>query len=560
MGVESRPKGSRIGRYELRDRVGEGGMGNVYRAVDTKMGRTVAVKLSVPSDGRQLTEQLRERFLREVLAISRIDHPNVVKVYDYGIAKDGTPYLVMEYLEGQDLARFLRESRQPLPVELVADIMLEVCAALKACHELSVVHRDLKPANIFLARTESGSGWQVKIVDFGVSKAATDGELTEHGQIIGTWQYLSPEQVNGRAEPASDQYATGVLLYTCLTKRLPYGGLKDTALLRAIDRGTFKPPRAHRPDLPEALEAIILRSMHLSPSERFESVYALGKALWQFASPLGRENWKKFYVHSPIPIAAHGEISTRIPAALVRSLAGYRTAPEGVHEGLPEPPALDDKTEIAHYDSTTAPRRGSDLSEAPITSTDVDGPSLDLRSSTGSSMRSTLPDGRVRVAPIDPDLLPEDGPREIPAGGGGGPRQIVAKAGALLAVAVAGGLAWAAHRPETHVLQPPRSPLSVVGAGGQGVTPIHAASPARSGAPEVPPPQISPIPARVETRLAGGPSVPTAEVEGASGAGGAPEQIAADPPVAAKSATPRRRRSRPRPEMEMTPDGVPLLR
>ena len=554
MGVESRPKGSRIGRYELRDRVGEGGMGNVYRAVDTKMGRTVAVKLSVPSDGRQLTEQLRERFLREVLAISRIDHPNVVKVYDYGIAKDGTPYLVMEYLEGQDLARFLRESRQPLPVELVADIMLEVCAALKACHELSVVHRDLKPANIFLARTESGSGWQVKIVDFGVSKAATDGELTEHGQIIGTWQYLSPEQVNGWAEPASDQYALGVLLYVCLTKRLPYGGLKDAALLRAIDRGAFKNPRMHRPEIPEALEAIILRAMHVSPQARFESVYALGKALWEFASPLGRETWKKFYVHSPFPMTAHREISEGIPIALVRSLAGRRA----------DTPPVEDHTEVAHYESPTdaSPEVADADRDAEPAESDFDSHTPTF--SNPSSMRPTLIHLPKRTTADDRDTGVEEEPRgSNPKGAGGGHRQLLARAGALLAVAVAGVLAWAAHRPETHLIRPGMLSGPVDRVGGR-EPPKAPASPDTLGATQKvagPSAEISPIPAHVKEspiEVSPGADAPRAPV--VSGAGGAPDKTGGAEPEANAAPRPKKRRPHPRPEVETTPDGVPLLR
>src|SRR6185437_3493460 len=150
------------------------------------------------------------------------------------------------------------------------DIMLGVCAALRACHRVGIIHRDLKPGNIFLAETETGR--EVKVLDFGVSKAPTADDLTREGQILGTPQYLAPEQIDGKVGPASDQYALGVLLYVCLTLRLPYEDHENRDLLRAIETGKFEAPRALRPELPSELEAILLRAMHICPSERFESV------------------------------------------------------------------------------------------------------------------------------------------------------------------------------------------------------------------------------------------------------------------------------------------------
>ena len=236
-------KGQRIDRYEIRDLIGQGGMGAVYRALDTKLGRTVALKTVVAHRrGALLTDDMRQRFMREALAASKVDHRNVVQVLDFGIVDDGTPYLVMEYLRGQDLGVLLKNSREPLAVDYVVDIMLGVCAALRACHHVGIIHRDLKPANIFLCETDTGD--EVKVLDFGVSKLALDGSITEDGQILGTPQYLSPEQVEGRVVPESDQYALGMLLYACLTRELPYQGLQHLALLHAIANGNFEPPRA----------------------------------------------------------------------------------------------------------------------------------------------------------------------------------------------------------------------------------------------------------------------------------------------------------------------------
>jgi serine/threonine-protein kinase len=306
-------KGRRVDRYEIRAPIGKGGMGAVYRALDTKLGRTVALKTVAGRRGATLSEEMRGRFTREALAASKVSHRNVVQVLDYGFADDGSPYIVMEYLRGRDLGARLRDSATPLAVDEVADVMLGVCAALTACHQAGIVHRDLKPANIFLADTDTGS--EVKVLDFGVSKAPLAGNLTKEGQILGTPQYLSPEQIEGKTVPESDQYALGMVLYVCLTKHRPYEEHDNLSLLRAIELGRFQPPREHRPDLPPALEEIILRALRVSPGERFESVHALGRALLPFASLRGRAQWRDYYMQAPA--ARPRESSHGLPLGVV---------------------------------------------------------------------------------------------------------------------------------------------------------------------------------------------------------------------------------------------------
>jgi serine/threonine-protein kinase len=284
----------KIDRYQLHELIGCGGMGAVYRALDTKLGRTVALKTATGKRaGARLTDRVRQRFLREAMALSKVEHRNVVQVLDFGFADDGTPFLVMEHLRGQDLGARLATADAPLAVTEAVDIMLGVCAALRACHRVGIIHRDLKPGNIFLAETDTGR--EVKVLDFGVSKAPTADDLTREGQILGTPQYLAPEQIDGKVGPASDQYALGVLLYVCLTLRLPYEDHENRELLRAIETGKFEAPRALRPELPSELEEILLRAMHVSPSDRFESVYALGQRLWTLASPRAQEEWRSYY-------------------------------------------------------------------------------------------------------------------------------------------------------------------------------------------------------------------------------------------------------------------------
>ena len=287
-------KGDRIDRFEIDELIAQGGMGAIYRAVDTKLRRTVALKV-VRADRLDSSsgDVARQRFLREALAVSKVDHRNVVRVLDFGFAGD-TPYLAMEFLRGRDLGKLLKTTTGFLPVAEVIDVMLSVCAAIRACHDAGIIHRDLKPSNVFLCDGDDEP--EVKILDFGVSKPPMASDLTREGQIVGTPQYLAPEQVDGKAVPQTDQYAIGVMLYACLTKSLPYQNHASFGLLRAIVLGKFPPPRALRPELPVKLEEIILRAMRTAPQERFESVHALGRELLPFGSAPAREKWRAYYL------------------------------------------------------------------------------------------------------------------------------------------------------------------------------------------------------------------------------------------------------------------------
>ena len=285
-------KGDLVDRFEIQELIAEGGMGAIYRAVDTRLRKTVAIKV-VRGDrlGSSTGEEARQRFLREALAISKVDHRNVVRVLDFGFSNH-MPYLAMEYLRGRDLGKLVKSTSAFLPIAEVVDVMLSVCAAIRACHQAGIIHRDLKPSNVFLCERDGER--EVKILDFGVSKAPIASDLTREGQILGTPQYLAPEQVDGTAVPQTDQYAIGVMLYVCLTKLLPYQDLASLRLLRAIVVGRFTPPRALRAELPEKLEAIILRAMRTVPEERFESVQCAGTGAVGFASAEAREQWRSY--------------------------------------------------------------------------------------------------------------------------------------------------------------------------------------------------------------------------------------------------------------------------
>jgi len=318
-------------------------MGTVYAAVDTRTGQDVAVKVLTPHEDQKLTdkqrEEVKQRFLREVLAISRINHKHVIKVLDWGFITDGDrPYMVMEFLHGEDLAAHLVKHRDLVKTDYFVDLILELCAAVRAAHEREIIHRDIKTKNVFLSSTEMGHGWDVKLLDFGVAKADYSelSELTHHGERVGTYSYMAPEQLEGRASKATDQYAIGVVLYYCLTRKLPYHKLPTPQLLRAIEKGRFPPPITHRPDLSPALNAIVVKAMAKKETDRFRDVYTLGQRLYEHASPFGRAAWKNLYTHSPVPPKMPAQLTSSIPAALLQRLEAKTVDDEG-------------RTEIADY-------------------------------------------------------------------------------------------------------------------------------------------------------------------------------------------------------------------
>jgi serine/threonine-protein kinase len=282
--------GRTFGRYVIVRPIGRGGMGAVFEAEHVHLRKRVALKtLHAPTVA--FDERTIERFLREGRAAASVRHPHVVDVTDVGV-EDATPFLVMELLDGEDLAAKLQREA-PLPVDETIDLLLPVIDAAAAMHAAGLVHRDLKPENVFLAKGLGGA-LVPKVLDFGVCRL-TDADarrLSSQGGLVGTPYYLSPEQVDGAdGDARSDQHALGVLLYECLCGARPYEAPTLLGLLAAIRDGRFTDPRARRADLPAPLVAVVLRAMSPAPSERFESARALGAALLPFASARAREQW-----------------------------------------------------------------------------------------------------------------------------------------------------------------------------------------------------------------------------------------------------------------------------
>jgi eukaryotic-like serine/threonine-protein kinase len=269
------PTGTRLGPYEIGTALGAGGMGEVYRARDTRLDRTVAIKV-LPQHLAD-TPEARQRFEREARAVSALNHPHICTLHDVG-SQDGTEYLVMEYLEGETLAARLEKG--PLPLEQVLKLGVEISDALDKAHRQGVIHRDLKPGNIML--TKSGA----KLLDFGLAKAALPQAsgmtltaavtrttpVTQQGTIVGTFQYMSPEQVEGKEVDArSDIFSFGAVLYEMLTGRRAFAGKSQLSVASAILEKEPEPVSTLQPLTPPALERAVRRCLAKEPDDRWQT-------------------------------------------------------------------------------------------------------------------------------------------------------------------------------------------------------------------------------------------------------------------------------------------------
>jgi predicted Ser/Thr protein kinase len=264
-------------RYFLLEKLGEGGMGDVYLGEHVRTQRRCAVKV-VSRRHAQDTEALG-RFVREATNAGRMHHPNVATLYDFGETADGITYLAMEYVEGEPLSRLL-EREGALPPARAVEIARQVAEGVGAAHEAGIVHRDLKPSNILIAQDRKG-GDVIKVVDFGISRApAEDGQnLTRTGFIIGTPEYMSPEQLIGDpVDGRSDIYSLGCILYQMLTGEQAFGGPTAQVITRRL---TEQPPRPREknPDIPKPLDELIVTALGRTPQERFQTMEAVRDAL-----------------------------------------------------------------------------------------------------------------------------------------------------------------------------------------------------------------------------------------------------------------------------------------
>lgn len=315
------------GRFRIIELIGKGGMAVVYKAEDLLLGSTVAIKMllsHVEEDAGMV-----ERFIREAKASSRVSHPNLMKLLDFGEDESGSPFLVVEYLPGRSLAS-LQKELQVLGVNNTIHIFTQISEAVGAAHGKGLIHRDLKPSNIMLIKSEETEHF-VKVVDFGLAKQSVSSEsqqLTQTGEVFGSPLYMSPEQCRGDVvDNRTDIYSLGIMLYEALTGKVPFYGENMVA---TISKHMTEPPlpfQRVRPDLyiPEKLEAVVMKTLSKSPVDRYASMADFREAL--ISSVPGRSQsteLRSSFVEQPETPTDHGVIipSEKLSLYLVLALVG----------------------------------------------------------------------------------------------------------------------------------------------------------------------------------------------------------------------------------------------
>jgi serine/threonine-protein kinase len=327
-----------IGSYRVIDLVGAGGVGEVYRAVNPRTGRVVAIKtLNTARAGENLP-----RFLDEARLQARLSHPGIVRFYEF-LEHEEQPCIVMEYVDGETLGARIRR-RGALPVREVLKVFDSITGAVSYLHARRIVHRDLKSENIRI----SSSG-AVKLLDFGLSRRAGSPQLTEAGRVAGTFEYLSPELLAGaEATPASDIWALGVLLYEALSGRLPFEAANMGELCRRIGEAAVIPLGSVNPSVPVALERVVRRCLERKPANRFASVDALREALPLVGNkPAGPQNRRWAELPGLWRLVRAGWLRWRTAALAVALAAGLAL----MHNPPPRSPAPQAEWKTVSIDS-----------------------------------------------------------------------------------------------------------------------------------------------------------------------------------------------------------------
>jgi beta-lactam-binding protein with PASTA domain/predicted Ser/Thr protein kinase len=304
------------GRYQIVRKLGAGGMADVYLAEDQELGRRVAIKIL--NDRHAADDQFIERFRREAKNAAGLSHPNIVSIYDRGRAED-TYYIAMEYLDGRSLKELI-VGRGPAPIKLAIDYTRQILAAIGFAHRHGIVHRDIKPHNVLV-----GPEGRLKVTDFGIARSGAS-QMTEVGSIIGTAQYLSPEQARGSpVDQTSDLYSVGVVLYEMLTGQVPFTG--DTPLEIAMKHLSEvpRPPSELRPDVPHDLDLVVLRALAKDPSERYETAEEMDADLERVAGglPVGAETAEA----ATAVLSGSGVIATAPTSVMARPGTAVPTRP-----------------------------------------------------------------------------------------------------------------------------------------------------------------------------------------------------------------------------------------
>ena len=274
---------SRVGKYEIIDEIGHGGMATVYRARDTRLDLMVALKVMHPH--LQGAKEARARFAREAVTIARLKHPNILEIYDYSGEEGDTHYIATELLTGPTL-RQLVDAHPDMPAEIAACLAVLVTRALGAAHAEGVIHRDVKPENVMMHENKA-----VKLTDFGIAQLVDTAGMTTTGQVLGSPAHMAPEQIEGKdCDARSDIFSLGTVLYLLATGELPFAGKNAHQVLKQIMEGHYRDPLQVKPQIGGRLRAIIMRCLQLDSSLRYESARALEEDLMGFVRAAGIDN------------------------------------------------------------------------------------------------------------------------------------------------------------------------------------------------------------------------------------------------------------------------------
>ncbi|MDB4945539.1 MAG: Serine/threonine-protein kinase PknB [Labilithrix sp.] len=386
------------GRYLLEDKLGSGGMGVVYRATDQVMRRTVAVKLVQSKASAQLDDEIAGRFLREAKNTARLVHENIVELYDLG-RQDDDLYFVMELLEGESLsAKLKREGK--LDVRTVVHVIRQMCAALEVAHSAGIIHRDLKPANVMLVPRGNDPCF-AKVLDFGVAKSfgvEQETQLTHTGMLVGTVEYMAPEQIMGRSvDGRTDLYALGIVMYRMLTGKQPFRDGGVPALIHAHLNKYPAPISELVPEVPGEIDRVVLRCLAKDPAQRYESMTELSRAL---AAALTSTDSLMSLEYEP------GESDDVYQAGDMTEVARGARAGDATVGGAGSVPRLPaDDAGSSYGDSTVKMDRPSSASDRliPSASRNVRSPRIDERDSTALMAREDQ-STRKRKIEIPPRL------------------------------------------------------------------------------------------------------------------------------------------------------------
>ncbi|HEX7607269.1 MAG TPA: serine/threonine-protein kinase, partial [Usitatibacter sp.] len=306
-----------LGRYKIVSEIGQGAMGVVYKAVDPIIDRTVAIKTINLNLSRQELEEYEARFQQEIKAAGRLNHPNIVTIYDVG-KTDQVAYMAMEFLEGQELKDMIAMGQLP-PADVIVDIIAQVADGLSFAHSQDIVHRDVKPSNIMVMK-----GTLAKITDFGIARLPNSAVKTMTGLILGSPRYMSPEQVIGKAiDSRSDIFSLGVVLYEALTGVAPFDGDNVNAIMYATVNTTPPPPSAHNRAVPPMLDLIVAKAMAKLLEDRYQAVKELADDLREVRRQMD---------HSK-PAAALKAMTSPVTRPVVKDLADTDTIPMSPGKG-----------------------------------------------------------------------------------------------------------------------------------------------------------------------------------------------------------------------------------